>query len=135
MTQDIGFEVQLAMPYKEALASVEEALKEEGFGVLTKIDVSATLKDKLNEDFRPYAILGACNPPLAHQALLAEPSVGLMLPCNVTVEARDDDNSLVRIINPQIMMGIGGLEENEAIVAVANEAYQRLSRVAAALNR
>jgi uncharacterized protein (DUF302 family) len=134
MTQEIGFEVQLVKTYEQALASVEEALKQEGFGVLTKIDVRSTLKKKLNEDFRPYAILGACNPSLAHQALLTEPSVGLMLPCNVTVEASDEHNSLVRILNPQIMMGVGDFKENEAIVAVADEAYQRLSRVAAALN-
>lgn len=133
MSQEIGFEVQLAKTYEEALTAVEEALKAEGFGVLTKIDVRATLKKKLDEDFRPYAILGACNPTLAHQALLSEPSVGLMLPCNVTVEAKDDNNSIVRILNPQIMMGVGDLAQNEAITAVADEAYQRLNSVAQAL--
>ncbi len=134
MSKEIGFEVQLEKTYEEALTTVEAALKEEGFGVLTKIDVRETLKKKLDADFRPYAILGACNPPLAHKALQTEPSVGLMLPCNVTVEAKDDQTSLVRILNPQVMMGIGDLSKNEAITMVAEEAYQRLSRVAAKLN-
>lgn len=135
MSQEIGFEVKVEKPYAEALSDVEAALKNEGFGVLTKIDVRETLKQKLDEEFRPYAILGACNPPLAHKALQTEPSVGLMLPCNVTVEAQDDQNSLVRILNPQVMMGVGDLSENVTMTEVADEAYQRLSRVAAALSQ
>lgn len=135
MSQEIGFEVQLEKPYEEALTAVETALKAEGFGVLTKIDVRETLKQKLGEEFRPYAILGACNPPLAYKALQTDPSVGLMLPCNVTVEAQDDQTSLVRILNPQIMMSVGDLSENETMTQVADEAYQRLSQVAAALSQ
>lgn len=133
MTNEIGFEVKINQPYEEALERVIAALKSEGFGVLTRIDVKATLKEKLDEDFRPYMILGACNPPLAHQALTTDAVVGLMLPCNVTVEATSDGCSMVRIANPELMMTIGSLEQNEAIRDVANEARIRLERVARAL--
>ncbi len=130
MTEEIGFEIHLEMAYDEALEKVTDALKDQGFGVLTKIDVKATLKEKIDEDFRPYAILGACNPPLAHKALSSEPTIGLMLPCNCTVEAKDDANSIVRILNPQMMMGIGDLSKNEDLISVANEASDRLAKVA-----
>lgn len=86
-TQRIAFEILLDAPYEKAVELVSAALKAEGFGVLTRIDVRATLKEKLDAEFRPYAILGACNPSLAHRALLHDAEVGLMLPCNVTVEA------------------------------------------------
>jgi uncharacterized protein (DUF302 family) len=133
MTDDLGFEVHLRMPYEAALEAVTTALKGEGFGVLTRIDVRATLKEKLGQDFRPYAILGACNPPLAHRALSADGWVGLMLPCNVTVEAEEQNASLVRIANPDMMMQAGSLQENETLRAVAAEARARLERVAGAL--
>ena len=132
MPQEIVFQVPLTVPYAEAVEKVTAALKAEGFGVLTQIDVKATLKNKLNEDFRPYIILGACNPPLAHKALSNEPIVGGLLPCNVTVEATDE-GSLVQIVNPKVMMGIPPLSTNPALVEVAEEALQRLQRVAAAL--
>ena len=135
MTETIGFEIELDAPYDEALEAVTQALKAEGFGVLTKIDVKATLKEKLDQDFRPYAILGACNPPLAHKALANDASVGLMLPCNVTVEATESGGSLVRILDPKIMMGVGDMGKNPALVEVANEAGARLERVAQALAR
>jgi len=133
MTNEIGFEVKIDQPFEEALERVVSALKAEGFGVLTRIDVKATLKEKLGEDFRPYMILGACNPPLAHRALTTDAVVGLMLPCNVTVEATSDGCSMVRIANPELMMTIGSLEENETIRDVANDARIRLERVAGAL--
>lgn len=133
MKAQIGFEVEIKQPYEETIELVTQALKAEGFGVLTEIDVKATLKKKLDVDFRPYAILGACNPPLAHQALQAAPEVGLMLPCNVTVEASETGGSIVRILDPKIMMGVGAFGENPALVEVANQAYEKLARVAKAL--
>ena len=133
MSEEIGFEVHLAECYDEALERVIAALKTEGFGVLTRIDVRATLKEKLGEDFRPYAILGACNPPLAHRALETDPMVGLMLPCNVTVEADGEDGAIVRIANPEMMMQVGSLQTNDAIKTVASEARIRLERVANSL--
>lgn len=133
MPQEIGFEVHLDLPYDEALEKVTAALKSEGFGVLTRIDVQATLKEKLGEDFRPYSILGACNPTLAHQALLTDPVVGLMLPCNVTVETDPLGGSLARIANPEIMLAVGALEHNETLQEVATTARVKLERVAEAL--
>ena len=133
MTQEIGFEVHLDLPYEAALEKVITALKAEGFGVLTRIDVQATLKEKLGEDFRPYVILGACNPSLAHRALQTDPVVGLMLPCNVTVEADPHGGSLARIANPEMMMTVGSLEGNSSLLEVAGLAREKLERVAEAL--
>jgi uncharacterized protein (DUF302 family) len=133
MTQEIGFEVHLDLPYEAALEKVIAALKTEGFGVLTRIDVQATLKEKLGEDFRPYSILGACNPSLAHRALQTDPVVGLMLPCNVTVEADPLGGSLARIANPEMMLAVGTLENNDALQEVATTARVKLERVAEAL--
>ena len=118
--------------YGEAVEKVTAALKDEGFGIITQIDVKATIKEKLGEDFRPYVILGACNPPLAHRALLNEPAVGVMLPCNVTVE-QHEAGSRVLIANPMSMMSMADLGENPALRAVADEATDRLKRVADAL--
>jgi uncharacterized protein (DUF302 family) len=134
MGDEFGFEVSLQLPYEAALEKVTAALKVEGFGVLTRIDVKATMKEKLGADFRPYAILGACNPPLAYQSLSADSWVGLMLPCNVTVESRELGGSLVRIANPEMMMQAGRLEGNEILRGVAAEARARLERVAGALS-
>ena len=129
----LGITVRLGTDYATALTRTVEALKAEGFGVLTRIDVQATLKEKLGEDFRPYSILGACNPALAHRALQTDPVVGLMLPCNVTVEADPLGGSLARIANPDIMLGVGGLEHNEALQEVATTARVKLERVAESL--
>jgi uncharacterized protein (DUF302 family) len=126
----LGFEVLMGVPYEQAIDLVTAALKVEGFGVLTRIDVRTTLKEKLNQDFRPYVILGACNPPLAHRALSANSWVGLMLPCNVTVESTGDRKSLVRIINPQSMLTFGDLSIDPVLSDVALEAYTKLRRVA-----
>jgi uncharacterized protein (DUF302 family) len=133
MSQEIGFEVRLDLPYEEAVEKVIAALKEEGFGVLTRIDVRATLKEKLGEDFRPYIILGACNPPLAHRALSQDAVVGLMLPCNVTVEQDPGGGSTARIANPEMMMTVGTLQENPALLEVAKLAKDKLERVAESL--
>lgn len=133
MSEETGFEVRLNAGYDEALERAITALKAEGFGVLTRIDVRATLKEKLGEDFRPYTILGACNPPLAHRALTIDPVVGLMLPCNVTIESDSESGAIVRIANPEMMMRVGSLQENESLKEVAVEARVRLERVAKAL--
>jgi uncharacterized protein (DUF302 family) len=133
VTKALSFEVHVDQSYEQALETVAAALKAEGFGVLTKIDVQATLKDKLGEDFRPYAILGACNPPLAHQALSHEAQAGLMLPCNITVEAAPEGGSIVRIADPDVMIKASRLEGNQVLREVANEARARLERVAQSL--
>lgn len=126
---ELGLTVKLHTDYETALQKVTEALKVEGFGVLTEIDVKATLKKKLDVDFRPYKILGACNPPLAYRALSAAPEVGLLLPCNVTV-AQVDDGIEVSIIDP---LGMMGFVQHPDLEPVAEEARQRLERVAKAL--
>ena len=129
---DMAFEVVLNEPYSAAVDKVIEALKAEGFGVLTRIDVHDTFKAKLDVDFRPYKILGACNPPLAHKALSSRPDAGLMLPCNVIVE-QEDGGTRVRIVDPNAMMQAGGLEGDTVMQEVGGEAAARLRRVADAL--
>jgi len=131
-TTALAFEVKLGMPYDQALDAVTAALKAEGFGILTRIDVHATLQEKLGVEFRPYSILGACNPPLAHRALSRSAAAGLLLPCNVPVEA-DGAGAMVRIADPDVMLSVGGMDQDPALRAVATEARVRLSRVAEAL--
>src|SRR5579871_3763509 len=121
-TTTYGFGTHLDLPYEQAVPRVKEALKSEGFGVLTEIDVRKTMREKLGAEMEPYIILGACNPPLAHRALEQEPDIGLLLPCNVVVRA-DTTGSRVDIADPQAMLGIVG---NTSIEAVADEAKQRL---------
>jgi len=125
-----GFAVELDQPLDAAIDLVMSALKDEGFGVLTSIDVRATLKEKIDVDFIPYVILGACNPSLAHRALLADKEVGLLLPCNVIV-FEEDDRSTVNIVNPEVMLSHG--PDNGALPGIAAEAAARLRRVAAAI--
>jgi uncharacterized protein (DUF302 family) len=133
MPSNLGFEATLPLGFDAAIERVTEALKAEGFGVLTRIDVHDTLKKKIGADFRPYSILGACNPHLAHKALSARGDVGMMLPCNVTVEAAGDGSTLVRIADPQMMMTVGDLGGEQALQEVGGEARTRLLRVADAL--
>ncbi len=112
---------------------VTEALKDQGFGILTRIDVDTTFKKKIDVDFRPYVILGACNPKLAHRALTARPDVGLMLPCNVTVEQRVEGECFVRFIDPLMMMQFGDLGEDETLAAIGSEAAEKIQAAVAAL--
>jgi uncharacterized protein (DUF302 family) len=135
LDSQFSFEVQLNLPYEQAIEAVTAALKQEGFGVLTRIDVKATMKEKLGVDFRPYAILGTCNPPLAHRSLEVDPTIGLMLPCNVTVEAAPGGGSIVRIANPEAMMQMGTAGDNPDLAQVAQQARQKLQRVAQSLEQ
>ena len=131
----MAFEVELQAPYADTVERVVDELQAEGFGVLTRIDVHDTFRQKLDVEFPPYCILGACNPPLAHKALSNRPDAGLMLPCNVIVESTGESTSRVRIVDPAAMMKAGGLEGDPVMEEVGGEAELRLRRVAAALAR
>jgi uncharacterized protein (DUF302 family) len=126
-----GLQVHLSLPYSEALDRTAAALKQEGFGVLTTIDVTQTMKQKLDADFRPYTILGACNPPLAHKALSSDLEVGLLLPCNVIVYEDAPGTSVVSAIAPKAMLAAAG--GSHALDEVAKDADVRLRRAMAAL--
>jgi uncharacterized protein (DUF302 family) len=115
--------VTLDLPYEKAVAEVRAALKEQGFGVLTEIDVQATMREKLDADMEPYVILGACNPPLAHRALEVDRMIGLLLPCNVVVRADGDERSLVQALDPRVMIEV---PEREELRPVAEEAGKRI---------
>ena len=117
---------QLRIPFDETIARTEAALKEEGFGIISRIDIQEALKTKIGVDFRPYTILGACNPALAYEALKLEDKVGTMLPCNVVIQAREDGSSEVAAIDPVASMQA---IENPQLVEAASEVRQRLSRV------
>jgi len=128
---DYGFMKTLQLPVEEAEKRVREELMKEGFGILTEIDVRATLKTKLDVDFRPYKILGACNPPLAHKALTCETDIGLLLPCNVIVyEGDEEGSSVVGVINPAVQLGVTGRDD---IGHLADDVTARMRRVLEAL--
>jgi len=128
----MSHDVTLHCEHEEAIDKVTRALAAEGFGVLSRIDMHEKFHDKLGIDFRPYTILGACSPALANLALGAAPEIGLLLPCNVTVEQVDNE-VLVRIINAQSMMEMAGYVDDDIIVPVGHAANARLARVAEAL--
>ena len=121
----------LSQPYGAAVEAVRTALGDQGFGVLTEIDLKATLKQKLDVDIEPQIILGACRPPLAYEAILAEPSIAAVLPCNVVVRSVDEDTTMVEAFDPDAMMG---LADNAALHKIAADAKQRLNAAFAALN-
>ena len=126
---EYGFSAELGLSYDEAVERVTAALQTEGFGVLTRIDVQATLKQKIDADFRRYIILGACNPVLANQALNAELEIGLLLPCNVIVY-ETKGGSAVSIADPKVMMQVA---DNASLAPLGDEAESRLRRVLAAV--
>jgi uncharacterized protein (DUF302 family) len=121
-----GFGGKVGLPYAEAVERTREALREQGFGVLCEIDVKRTMKEKRGIDFRPYVILGACNPPLAHRALSADLGIGLLLPCNVVVYDNGDGTSRVEAMDPEAALGLVG--NNPEVAEVAREARSRLKR-------
>jgi len=129
---DRSHDLRLACDHEEAIRRVTDALAAEGFGVLSRIDIHEKFREKLDVDFRPYTILGACNPQLANVALGAAPELGLLLPCNVTVE-QDVDGALVRIVDAKWMMEAGGYADHPTIAPIGREADERLGRVADAL--
>jgi uncharacterized protein (DUF302 family) len=118
-----GMTTRLRAPFAETVERVRRALKDQEFGVLTEIDVRATLRDKLGEEMEDYLILGACNPPLAHRALQTDRQIGLLLPCNVVVRA-DDGETVVEALDPQVMVTVSG---RRALDPVADEAARRLA--------
>jgi len=119
---DYGITVRTPAPFADAVARVRDALKAQGFGVLTEIDVQATLRDKLGEEIEPYLILGACNPPLAHRALTADRRIGLLLPCNVVVRT-ESGQTMIEALDPQVMITIAS---EGSLQPVADEAASRL---------
>jgi len=133
MSDTFSIDVAVSGTHDEVVEKVTKALAAEGFGVLTTIDVKATLKKKIDVDFRPYSILGACNPGLAHQALSARADVGLMLPCNVTVEETADNECMVRFIDPISMMTFKTLGQNETLTRLGGEAGEKIARAAESL--
>ena len=127
---EIGFSIMVDLTFEEALSKVKAELKKEGFGILTEVDVKNTMKKKLDVDFSPYHILGACNPPLAKKAIEAEPQIGLMLPCKFIVYVNDDDKTVVSAVDPvKMMQGI----ENEQLAEVAKSVQKKFINVLASL--
>ncbi len=130
MSSEFGFGKMVELGFEEAIERVTEELAKEGFGILTVIDVQATLKAKLDEDMRPYRILGACNPVLAHQAVTAVPEIGLLLPCNVLVREDEDGRTRVSFMDPGAVLG---LVNDPRVDPLAAQVKQKLETVMAAL--
>ncbi|MEZ4513314.1 MAG: DUF302 domain-containing protein [Chloroflexota bacterium] len=128
---DYGLGTTLDLPFADAIAAITNALKTEGFGILTEINIQETLKKKLDVNFRRYVILGACNPPLAYQALQTELDIGLLLPCNVIVYEMDGGKTAVSIADPQVMVAITG---TPALQGMADEARAKLTRALESLS-
>ena len=128
-----GMQITVKGSFEDVKASVVKALKAQGFGVLTEINVQQTLKEKIGVDFEPYLILGACNPRLAHQALSADRSIGLLLPCNVTLRSLGGDEVEVSILDPEVMFGVTDPETKTTLATLPQEAKTRLQAALAAL--
>ncbi len=133
MSDTFSIDVTVSGGLDDVIEKTTKALAAEGFGILTTIDVKATLKKKIDVDFRPYTILGACNPGLAHQALSARADVGLMLPCNVTVEENGDGSCTVRFIDPIKMMTFASLGDDPALAEIGAQAGKKIANAAKAL--
>ncbi len=131
MDTRFGFGTVVSTSFDETIVNVTDALKTEGFGVLTDIDVAATMKSKLDKDMSPYRILGACNPSLAHQAISAEPEIGLLLPCNVVVRALPDGKTRVSFMDPESVLQ---LVDQPGVEVLAADVKARLNRVMAAVS-
>lgn len=129
MPQNLGLDVELPLAFNDAVGRVKDALKQEGFGILTEIDLRAAFREKLGREFRPYLILGACNPPLAFSAINADPAVGLLLPCNVTVEFLGEQRTMVRLTNPEVLLATATLGASAELANVARDASERMARV------
>jgi uncharacterized protein (DUF302 family) len=128
----MSFDVHLATGFDQALARTRDALQGEGFGILTEIDLQAAFQEKLGRDFRRYRILGACNPPLAFAAVSSDPSIGLLLPCNVTVEEDPAGGTIIRLSDPSALLGMG--TPSATLGEIAADARARLQRVQALLH-
>ena len=133
VSKELGFAVELPLSFEAVVPRVREALKQEGFGILTEIDLRAAFREKLGREFRPYVILGACNPPLAFSAISADPSVGLLLPCNVTVEWLAEGRTGVRLTDPEALLSTVVLQGAPELTSVAHDARERMVRVAESL--
>jgi uncharacterized protein (DUF302 family) len=133
MPEQLAMEVGLPLPFAAAVEATRAALKTEGFGILTEIDLRAAFREKLDREFRPYVILGACNPPLAFEAVTADPGIGVLLPCNVVVDSVSEHESLVRLTDPMAMLASAPKGMTPALVSVAADARQRMERVITAL--
>lgn len=135
MGKDLGFEIELQSGFRAAVSQVKDALKHEGFGILTEIDLQAAFREKLGREFRQYVILGACNPPLAFSAINADPAVGLLLPCNVTVESVGEKRTMVRLTNPEVLLATAALGASPELASVARDASERMARVTSTLKQ
>ena len=133
MPLNLGFDIELPLAFNDAMGRVKDALKQEGFGILTEIDLQAAFREKLGRDFRPYVILGACHPPLAFSAVSADPAVGLLLPCNVTVESAGAQRSMVRLTNPDVLLAAAPQGASPELAHIARDASERMARVAGML--
>ena len=134
MANPLGLETQVDFAFDEAIQQTKAALKAEGFGILTEIDLQAAFKEKIGAEFRPFVILGACDPNLAYATITANPLVGLLLPCNVTVEATSARRSTVRVTDPTVLLSATGVQLPTDLQQVAQEARTRLTRVVRALS-
>lgn len=134
MALNLGFDVELRLTFNDAVAKVKDALRQEEFGILTEVDLQAAFREKLGREFRPYVILGACNPSLAFSAVSTDPTVGLLLPCNVTVESVGEQRTIVRLTNPEALLATA-VGTSPELAGVARDASERMARVTSTLTQ